>query len=211
MRAASLQAFDMAEKTIDDMSFFDLYSCFPSAIEIACQELGLEEDDPRGLTVTGGLVYYGGPGNSYVVMSICEMMRRLRNARGKFGLVSANGNWVTKHSYGIYSTSRPSKPWEREDPSRLQADLDRLPPAAFTQEPNGAAVIETYTVMHDRKGPRQAIVFGRLEETGQRFIANTPSDSETLEDLQRRDSLGRAGIVSHRDGLNTFIPTGTTI
>jgi acetyl-CoA C-acetyltransferase len=175
-------------------------------VEIACQELGVREDDPRGLTVTGGLVYFGGPGNSYVVMSICEMMQQLRARRGAFGLVTANGNWVTKHSYGVYSTTPFQGSWKRESPAMLQAKLDQLPLAPLTQTPDGAATIETYTVMHDKNGPAQGIVLGRLVATGQRFIANTPNDAATLNALQDRDSLGRPGMVVSRDGQNTFTP-----
>jgi acetyl-CoA C-acetyltransferase len=206
MRAASRKAFDMARMTIDDIDLIDLYSCFPSAVEIACQELGLGEHDPRGLTVTGGLVYFGGPGNSYVVLSICEMMRRLRAARGKFGLITANGNWVTKHSYGIYSTTPFRGAWEREAPDVLQSQLDRLPKAPLALAPQGRATIETYTIMHDRTGPSYAVVLGRLETTGERFVANTPTSPQVLADLQGRDSLGRRGTVDSRHGLNTFIP-----
>lgn len=206
MRAASRQAFAMAGKDIADMQLLDIYSCFPSAVEIACQELGIREDDPRGLTVTGGLVYFGGPGNSYVVMSICEMLKRLRAQPGAFGLVTANGNWVTKHSYGIYSTAPYQGSWKRESPATLQAELDRMPLAPFTQSPSGAATVETYTVMHDRNGPAQGIVLGRLDATGERFLANTPADVATLSGLQDRDSLGRPGTVVSMDGQNVFTP-----
>ena len=206
MRMASRQAFAMAGKRIEDMDFLDIYSCFPSAVEIACQELGIAEDDPRGLTVTGGLVYFGGPGNSYVVMSICEMMQRLRGAPGKFGLVTANGNWVTKHAYGIYSTTPFEGRWQREDPARLQAELDALAMAPFTETPSGAATIETYTVMHDKNGPAQGIVLGRLAATGERFIANTPAEPQALAELQAREALGRPGQVHSNDGQNLFIP-----
>src|SRR5207249_2112137 len=118
---------DMASKTLADMRFFDLYSCFPAAVEIACREIGLAEDDPRGLTITGGLPYFGGPGNNYVTHAIAEMMRLLRAHPGSFGLVTANGNYVTKHSFGIYSTAPVDGPWRRESPSALQRQLDALP------------------------------------------------------------------------------------
>ncbi len=206
MRAASRKAFDMAGMSIAQMDLIDVYSCFPSAVEIACRELGLDEQDPRGLTVTGGLVYFGGPGNSYVVLSICEMMRRLRAARGKFGLITANGNWVTKHSYGIYSTTPLERSWERESPEVLQSQLDQLPKAPLTTTPSGAAMIETYTVMHDRNGPAYAVVLGRLNATGERFVANTPNAPAVLNDLQDRDSLGRPGTVVSHNGLNLFTP-----
>jgi acetyl-CoA C-acetyltransferase len=206
MRAASRQALDMSGKTMADFRFLDIYSCFPSAVQIACQELRIAEDDPRGLTVTGGLIYFGGPGNSYVVLAICEMLRRLRSAPGAFGLVTANGNWVTKHAYGVYSTTPFQGHWRRENPAVLQAQLDALPKAPFIERANGAATIETYTVMHDKHGPDYCVLLGRLAASGERFIANTPANKTVLQDLQDRESLGRAGAVKHSDGLNVFYP-----
>jgi acetyl-CoA C-acetyltransferase len=211
IRAASRQALAMAGKTLDEVEVFDLYSCFASAVQIGCHEIGLAEDDPRGLTITGGLPFFGGPGNNYVTHSISEMMRRLRARPGAFGLVTANGNYVTKHSFGIYSTAAPAGPWRREAPALLQARVDALPKAPFTEAPEGAGTIETYTVMHGQKGgtsgPEFGVVFGRLDATGQRFIANLPDDPAALWDLQNCDSLGRPGQVRRCDtGRNLFIP-----
>jgi len=206
IRAVAHQALAMAGKTLDNIALFDLYSCFASAVEVACAEIGLAEDDARGLTVTGGLPFFGGPGNNYVTHAVCQMMRRLRAAPGEFGVVSANGNYLTKHSWGVYSTAATSGPWQREDPAHLQAELDGHPKAPFTPTPSGRATTETYTVMHDRDGPAYSVLFGRLLATGERFIANTPGDAATLHDLQDREGLGRMGTVSHRDGRNTFVP-----
>ena len=207
IRAAAAQALTMAGKSPEQIDVIDLYSCFASAVQIGCQEIGLAEDDARGLTVTGGLPFFGGPGNNYVTHSISEMMRRLRARPGTFGLVTANGNYVTKHSFGVYSTAAPAGRWRREAPSVLQARLDALPKAPFTETPQGAATIETYTVMHGKSGPEFAVVFGRLAEDGRRFIANLPDDPAGLWDLQNRDSLGRPGQVRRaEDGRNIFIP-----
>ena len=52
----------MAGKTLADVAAFDLYSCFPSAVEVAMKEIGIAEDDPRPISVTGGLPFFGGPG-----------------------------------------------------------------------------------------------------------------------------------------------------
>jgi acetyl-CoA C-acetyltransferase len=207
IRAASRQALAMAGKTLADIDVIDLYSCFASAVQIGCHELGLAEDDARGLTITGGLPYFGGPGNNYVTHSISEMLRRLRARPGAFGLVTANGNYVTKHSFGVYSTDPPAGPWRRESPAVLQAQMDALPKAPFTETPQGEATVETYTVMHGRDGPEFAVVFGRLTATGQRFIANLPDDPAGLWALQNRDSLGRPGRVQcEADGRNIFTP-----
>lgn len=58
--AAVRAATTAAGVGIDDISLFDLYSCFPAAVEIAVEAIGLRSGDPRELTVTGGLPYFGG-------------------------------------------------------------------------------------------------------------------------------------------------------
>ena len=201
------KAFAMAVKSVADMALLDIYSCFPSAVEIACAELGIAVDDPRPPTVTGGLPYFGGPGNNYVMHSIVSMMRGLREKPGQFGLVTANGWYLTKHAMGIYSTTPPAKPFEREDPKSYQKRIDALPRPEIAWEPSGAATIETYTVVHGRDGPRMGIVFGR-DSGGRRFVANTPGDEKTLLDLQSREGVGRTGTVQTGDGgmKNVFVP-----
>jgi acetyl-CoA C-acetyltransferase len=205
MRVVARETFAMAGMTMADMDFIDLYSCFPSAVEIACAENGLALDDKRGLTVTGGLPYFGGPGNNYVTHSIAEMVQKVRSRPGSKGLVTANGNYVTKQSAGIYSTERPSKPFAPKDPKSYQAEIDADKGPATVEAPAGKATIETYTVMHDRKGPSYAILFAR-DAQGRRFIANTPDDAKLLRDMTERDYLGAAGSVTSKDGLNVLRP-----
>ncbi|MEP5764376.1 MAG: acetyl-CoA acetyltransferase [Halieaceae bacterium] len=205
IRTIGSKALAMAGKTIADMDYFDLYSCFPSAVQIACDELGIAYDDPRGLTVTGGLPYFGGAGNDYVMHSIATMMDKLRARPGSYGLLNSNGWYVTKHAIGIYSTAPITEPWQREDPQDYQeAILDQAQPG-FTETPEGPATIETYTVLHGRKGVERALVIGRLED-GTRFIADTPDDANTLQAMMDQDVLGLAGQVSSESGRNRFVP-----
>ncbi len=206
IRMATQRALSQASGELGDVAFFDLYSCFPSAVQIACKELGVSPDDPRGLTVTGGLCYFGGPGNNYVTHSIAEMVRKVRGQPGSFGLVTANGGLVTKQAVGVFSTTPPSKPFEYEDPSVIQKEIDRIPRAAFTATPLGEATIETYAVLHGKNGPESGVLFGRLRMTGERFVANTPRDVATLSALQQVEGIGLAGTVSQVDGRNVFVP-----
>jgi acetyl-CoA C-acetyltransferase len=205
MRVAGEEALAMADCGLDDMGAFDIYSCFPSAVQLACQELGLALDDPRGLTVTGGLPYFGGPGNNYVTHSIAEMMNRVRAKPGMKGLVTSCGNYVTKEAVGIYSTDAPDRAFAPKDPSVYQAALNADKGRTSIEAASGAAEIETYTVMHDRAGPSYAIIMAILED-GRRCIANTAEDPELLADMVANDYMGAQGSVSHGDGLNIFTP-----
>jgi acetyl-CoA C-acetyltransferase len=203
IRTLGRKAFAMAGIGVNDLSYIDLYSCFPSAVQIGCQELGLATGDPRGLTITGGLPYFGGPGNNYVMHSIVTMMEKLRAAPGTFGLCTANGWYVTKHSAGIYSTKPTSGPWQREDPKSYQKDLDAMAHPEVVEEPDGAGTVETYTVVVDRRGKRFGIVIGRLQD-GKRFIAHTSDDDATLNWMTSAEILGQHGSVTAGEQTNLF-------
>jgi acetyl-CoA C-acetyltransferase len=208
IRVAGERALAMAGVEIGDIDFFDLYSCFPSAVQIGRDMLGIPADDPRPLTVTGGLPYHGGPGNNYTTHAIATMMQRLRATPAKKGLVTALGWYLTKHSVGIYSATPPpwfeQRSWMREDPSRYQPAIDAAPHPELVTEPRGRGVIETYTVLHGRDGdPVRGIVIGRLDDD-RRFIANTPDDRAVLDGLMAEEAVGRAGTVTSKDGMNTF-------
>ena len=177
------------------MNYIDLYSCFPSAVEIGCREFGIATDDPRGLTVTGGLPYFGGAGNDYVMHSIVMMMQKLRAKPGTFGLCTGNGWYVTKHSAGIYSTTSKEGAWQRDDPKSYQKDIDAMAHPEVIEQPSGRATIETYTVVTDRKGKRFGLIVGR-DAQNRRFLANTPDDDLTLDRMMREEMLGRVGDVT---------------
>jgi acetyl-CoA C-acetyltransferase len=207
MRLTGQRALEMAGVSLADIDFIDLYSCFPVAVEIGAEELGLALDDPRGLTVTGGLPYAGGPGNNYAMHSIAAMMGKLRAKPDAYGLVTANGWYLTKQSTGIYSCARPEAPFERQDPGVLQHQIDALPHPAVTETPRGPARIETYTVVHRREGPFMGIVIGR-DADDRRFVAVTPNDAATLASLEQGEQVGRTGMVGPGpDGqTNLFTP-----
>src|SRR5262249_52273995 len=101
---AAREALRVADIGVDDVATFDLYSCFPFPVFVICEALSLAGDDPRGLTLTGGLPYFGGPGNSYSLHGIAETVIQMRDRRGQFGFVGANGGIMSKYSVGIYST-----------------------------------------------------------------------------------------------------------
>ena len=191
------KVLEMAGLSIGEIDWFDLYSCFPCAVEIARDMLGIAEDDPRPITLAGGLPYFGGPGNNYSLHAICAMVERLRREPQRKALVSAMGWYVTKHAQAIYSGVPPEREWRRADSPRDQAELDAMPHPAVVEVPCGVGAVETYTVVFDRAGePEFAIVVGRLEDGG-RFIANTEPDPELLRWMTQEEMAGRGAKVRH--------------
>ena len=113
---------------------------------------------------------------------------------------------MTKQEVGIYSTEEPAKPFAPKDPKTYQAEIDAAKGPKVVEHAEGSAEIETYTVIHDRKGPSYSILYGRLDD-GSRFIANTPADPDLLTEMEVKDYLGAKGRVNTKDGQNTFVPT----
>ena len=204
IRVNTQHAFDMAAKTIQDMQYIDIYSCFPSAVEISAAELGIALDDPRGLTLTGGLPFFGGPGNNYSMHAIASLLPLLRKNRSDFGLITANGGYLTKHATGIYSAQAIKGKWQRTNPAIYQQEIDSLSYPSFTEHPSGPAAIETYTVCFDREGPNRGIVVGRQHSDNKRFIANTSDHKDFLQYFTQQEPIGSAGQVRQHEGKNLF-------
>ena len=146
IRIAGRRALELAAVELDELDFVDLYSCFPSAVQIAANELSLSQDRP--LSVTGGLTFGGGPLNNYVMHSVARTVELLRETPGGRALVTANGGMLTKHSFGVYGTESPERGYAYQS---LQAEVDRLPRRAAVVDFSGAAEIESYTVAFGAK------------------------------------------------------------
>lgn len=200
----------MANMSVDDLDYLDIYSCFPVAVEIARDELGIRKDDPRSLTLTGGLPFHGGAGNNYVMNAIATMVETLRAHPKTFGLVTANGGYLTKHAAGIYSTTPTLGHWRRKDPASYQCLIDDMQSPPLDMQPSGEAIIETYTVTFGRDNkPNGGIIVGRLgdgsDPMAPRFFSSPPDDAELLLAMTRRDYLGAKGIVVTGE-TNIFTP-----
>jgi acetyl-CoA C-acetyltransferase len=176
IRVAAGAALEAARTGVDDIARFDLYSCFPAAVQIAMHALGLtgaRGDDDRPLTVTGGLAFAGGPANDYPTHAIAAMVEECRRDPGSVGLVHALGWYVTKHSLGLYSTTPPSDGFGRVDPATTQAEVDRLPGREVAGVYEGVATVEATSVAFERDGSPSVAIVSLLTADGRRALANS--------------------------------------
>ncbi len=191
IRLAARELFALAGRGVDDVAHVDLYSCFPSAVQIAADEIGLGLDRP--LTVTGGLSFAGGPWNNYVTHSIATMADVLRADPGALGLVTANGGYVTKHALGLYSTEPPAGGFRWAD---VQDAVDALPERelceAVDDEVGGAATVESWVVVHGRDGEPERVLAATLLDDGRRAWAFTDDDATVAEMRSGAEQIGRS-------------------
>jgi acetyl-CoA C-acetyltransferase len=200
IRIAGARALALAGLGIDDVDYVDLYSCFPSAVQVAAAELGLPVDDPaRPLTVTGGLTFAGGPWSNYVSHSIATMAELLTANPGRRGLITANGGYLTKHSFGVYGTEPPTAEFRWED---TQSAVDQEPIRDAAVEWEGVGTVESWTTPFDRDGrPEKAFLAVRTPDD-RRTLALMTDPAAAAQTVQ--DDISGAKVAIHADGTATL-------
>lgn len=197
VRIGGALALQLAKKSIDEISIIDLYSCFPSAVQLGAQSLGISIT--QQLTCTGGLSFAGGPWNNYVMHAIATTMIELRGRPNETALVWANGGYATKHSFGVYATTPPKDGFRHDSP---QSQIDLLPrrDVANSIQAKGSATIESYSVMHNRDGSPETVCASALLADGRRAWA-TSSDTNLAEAMTHDEWVGKLAML---DGHGTL-------
>jgi acetyl-CoA C-acetyltransferase len=199
IRIAGARALELAGLGIDDIDYVDLYSCFPSAVQVAATELGLSIDDPaRPLTVTGGLTFAGGPWSNYVMHSIATVAELLVANPGRRALITANGGYLTKHSFGVYSTEPPGEfRWENTQPA-----VEREPTRDGLVQWEGVGAVEAWTTPFDRDGQPEKVFVAVRTQDGSRALA-VIADPDAAQATVRED-IGGAKVAVTADGSATL-------
>ena len=162
-----------------EVEHLDLYSCFPSAVQTAALEMGLDLDAVTP-TVTGGLAFFGGPANNYTTHSVVTLVDRLREEPGR-GLATAVGWYLTKH-HAVLLGSEP-------EAFRSHAPSPGGGRTTIVEGDGSTGVVESFTALYDRDGtPTMGIVAAKLD--GGRAFAKS-HDPGTVAALLDGEAVGR--------------------
>ncbi len=201
IRVAGKRALELAGVGIDDVELVDLYSCFPSAVQVAANELGLPIGVPgRPLTLTGGMTFAGGPWNNYVTHSIATMAERLVANPGRRAMITANGGYLTKHSIGVYGTEPPGHEFRWED---VQSVVDREPPRNAVVEWSGVGTVEAWTTPFNRGGTAEKAFIAVRTPDDARALAVISDSSEAVATVL--DDISGAKVQVNADGTAVLL------
>ncbi len=200
------RALSSAGKGVGDIALFDLYSCFPCAVVLAAEALGLDWR-VKPATVTGGLPFFGGPGNSYSLHAIATMADRLRSAPDAFGLVLANGGFLSKQAAGVYSTTPPPG-WTPVSSADIARDIAADPLPRLIEGP-AEARIDSYTVAFAKGAAKRGYVIGTTRDGARILAGNARGHTTILDALRADDPLGRTACIAHDGGVNIITGIGS--
>jgi acetyl-CoA C-acetyltransferase len=190
MAVAGRHALSRAGVELADIDAFDLYSCFPSSLRLGCDALGLAVDDPRGLTITGGLPYAGGPASGYMMHAIASAHESI-GASPRRTMVTGVGMHMAKHVAAVWS-SQPSSP-SATDSVQAEVEASQQRRHLLTTY-SGPATVCAYTVAHGRDGaPQQGLLV--LDTSDGRALARV-HDVDLLADAESRELVGHQVSVT---------------
>ena len=188
-RIAGKAVLAASGRSIEEIAFLDLYSCFPSAIEICAEELKVPLD--RNLTVTGGMAFAGGPYNNYVLHSTGQMGLMLRQNAGSAGLVGCISGVITKQAFAVWSQSRGTGRFAFEDVTERVART-HLRSRSSTAIP-GWRTSSATRVLHQKGSAPRAIVIADVDQD-RRAVACT-DDAGLVAGMQERELCGAPVLI----------------
>ena len=172
-------ALAAANVSPSDIDHADIYSCFPCVVDQAATQLDRKD---KSMTLTGGLPFFGGPGNNYTLHGICEVVAACRRAPGSVGLAHGNGGWMSKQAVGIYAGE--FKDGDVFADKTKMADLIAAQPSpGQAVNPSGAATMESYIVQHKRGVPIGGVVIGQLVDKTRFYAKLQDADTDVLNAL----------------------------
>ncbi|KKN25812.1 hypothetical protein LCGC14_0881000 [marine sediment metagenome] len=199
VKHASRLSLAQAGLKIEDIDLFDFYSCFPSMVQLIRNALKIKEDDPRPLTLTGGMAFSGGPWNNYSLHPVITAVDLIRKNPSLKIMQVANGGYNTKLSVGIYGKAPPQKQWNNDEFLGEQKEILKEELPKPVEIANGILTIKAYTIIYKRDGtPDYGVVLGILEN-GSRTLGFLKEDSIIQHNLTQQELVGREFNIYHDD------------
>ena len=182
MHLAANFILDICNKNNLIPNLYDLYSCFPVAVQMFAKSLKLK--DIKDKTVTGGMPFAGGPLNSYVLHSTAKLIEKLRENSG-VGIVTGVSGMMTKQSYALWSNS-PCIDFKYEDCTKKAKEIEL--PVKLSDQKSGSGKIIGYTI-HMRDNVNKAIIFVDTDNNKRKLI--TSSNRNIINEMQNTEWVGK--------------------
>lgn len=179
---------EVAGRPLDDLELREVYSCFPSAVQMQADAFGIDLHGGRPFSVTGGMHFGGGPLNSFTLQALARLVGMLRDDPDATALLSSVSGLMTKVGGGLWSATPPPSGFRSSDVT--EAATAATATVAVDPAHTGAATVAGYTVAHVGGAPTEAVVVADTA-AGTRAVAST-SDPELVSALRAGEWCGRA-------------------
>lgn len=165
-------------------NIYDLYSCFPVAVQMFADSLNLGSEDVK--TVTGGMPFAGGPLNNYMIHSTVKMISEIRNNHSNIGLVTCVSGMMTKQAFALWA-KEPLIQFISKDVTEEAASIEN--PVGMSTQTNGMAIVLGYTIFKDANKDMKVVIYGEDSQNKRKVLIS--KDKEIIKSMGDEEWVGK--------------------
>ena len=184
MQYAAQKILEEIKRLKIDIDAYDLYSCFPAAVRMFLDALGISKN--KIISLSGSMAFAGGPLNSYVLHSSVEMIRKIRNGNFNNGLVTGVSGMMTKQSFCVWGKKFEDKFLFHDLTNKAKLEEK---PLKILDEHQGEGEIIGYTFFHDENKKIKAVLY--LEDKNNRRKVVSTINKEFISLLKFKECVGK--------------------
>ena len=164
-------------------TLYELYSCFPVAVQLFAESLNVPENIDK--TITGGMPFAGGPLNNYMLHATAQMLMRIRKHTDEIGLITGVSGMMTKQALAIWGKD-PLMDFEAKD---VTAEAEKLEiPVPMSNLKEGIAKVIGCTTLYEKLNPTKAVFYA--EDSQGRRLVLTSNEENIIKQVEEEECVG---------------------
>ena len=183
LKLATKYLIETAAKHNIKPSFYELYSCFPVAVQLFAEALNIPENIDK--TITGGMPFAGGPLNNYMLHATAQMLMRIRKNNSEVGLITGVSGMMTKQALAIWGKN-PAMDFESKDVTKEAEKLEL--PVPMSKLSSGEGKVIGCTALYEKNMPSKAVFYAE-DSQGHRLVL-TSTMSEIIKQVEAEECVG---------------------
>ena len=197
LKLATKYLIETAEKNNIKPTFYELYSCFPVAVQLFAEALNIPDNIDK--TITGGMPFAGGPLNNYMLHATAQMIMRIRDNNSEVGLITGVSGMMTKQALAIWGKN-PAMDFESKDVTKEAEELEL--PVPMSTMSSGEGKVIGCTVLYEKNASSKAVFYAE-DSHGHRLVL-TSSVTEIIKQVEEEECIGQKINYSN----NHFVSLG---
>ena len=183
LKLATKYLIETAAKHNIKPSFYELYSCFPVAVQLFSEALNIPENIDK--TITGGMPFAGGPLNNYMLHATAQMLMRIRKNNSEVGLITGVSGMMTKQALAIWGKN-PAMDFESKDVTKEAEELEL--PVPMSKLSSGEGKVIGCTTLYEQNASSKAVFYA--EDTQGHRLVLTSTAKEIIKQVEEEECVG---------------------
>ena len=184
LKLAADYLLDEAAKNNIEPTFYELYSCFPIAVQLFAKALSIPDNIDK--TITGGMPFAGGPLNNYMLHATAQALMKIRENNSEVALITGVSGMMTKQALAIWGKN-PAMNFASKDVTKEAEKLEL--PVPMSSLSSGEGKVIGCTTLYEKNQPLKAVFYA--EDSQSHRLVLTSTKSEIIKQVEEEECVGK--------------------